>query len=67
MMQKGFASSNKKIDTLTTAVGSVYKKILTQTKNNKSPQMLKAAAKRPNTQNSAMPKPPVAPKPTTSS
>ncbi|WP_027123951.1 hypothetical protein [Mycoplasmoides pirum] len=45
VMQKGFASSNKKIDTLTTAVGSVYKKILTQTKNNKSPQMLKSAKK----------------------
>ncbi|WP_027123953.1 hypothetical protein [Mycoplasmoides pirum] len=63
MMQKGFASSNKKIDTLTTAVGSVYKKILTQTKNNKSPQMLKAAAKKSNVQNNSAPKSPIPPKP----
>ncbi|WP_027124103.1 hypothetical protein [Mycoplasmoides pirum] len=47
-MQRGFVSTNKKVETLTTAVGSVYKKILVQTKNNKSPQMLKAA-KKPNT------------------
>ncbi|WP_027124273.1 hypothetical protein [Mycoplasmoides pirum] len=62
MLQKGFASSNKKIDTLTTAVGSVYKKILVQTKNNKSPQMLRAAAK-PGVKNNVPLKSPVAPKP----
>ncbi|WP_027124101.1 hypothetical protein [Mycoplasmoides pirum] len=64
IMQKGFASSNKKIDTLTTAVGSVYQKILTQTKNNKSPQMLKAARKRPTAKSHFSPKSPNSPKST---
>ena len=48
MAQKGFSATNKKIDTLTTAVGSVYQKVITQTKNTKQPQMLKSASPKPN-------------------
>ncbi|WP_033160058.1 hypothetical protein [Mycoplasmoides alvi] len=44
ILSKGFSSTNKKIDTLTTAVGSVYKKVIAQTKNNKQPQMLKSSS-----------------------
>ena len=44
LQEKGFTSTFNKVDNLTAAVGSVYKKIVTQTGNvKKQPQMLKAA------------------------
>ena len=60
LVQKGFGSTNKKIDTLTSAVGNVYQKVITQTKNTKQPQMLKSSSNKPNTQNN---KPFVGPSP----
>lgn len=47
-LKQGFDISNKKVDTLTTAVGSVFKQIINRTQIGnikKSPQMLKAANK----------------------
>lgn len=42
LQDKGFSQTLKKVDTLTAAVGSVYKKIVTQTATiKKKPQMLK--------------------------
>ena len=44
LQEKGFTSTFNKVDNLTAAVGSVYKKIVAQTGNvKKQPQMLKAA------------------------
>ncbi len=65
MMQKGFATSNKKVDTLTVAVGSVYQKIIKQTKDAKKPQMLRAAKKPASSGPKAPTKPtrPAAPRP----
>lgn len=60
-LKQGFDISNKKVDTLTTAVGSVFKQIINRTQIGnikKSPQMLKSANKA-----KAAPKPPVAAKP----
>ncbi|MDC4182908.1 hypothetical protein [Mycoplasma bradburyae] len=48
MLKQGFAISNKKVDILTTAVGSVFKQIINRTSVNnikKSPQMLQSAKK----------------------
>lgn len=47
-LKQGFDISNKKVDTLTTAVGSVFKQIINRTQIGnikKSPQMLKSANK----------------------
>ncbi|WP_156933110.1 hypothetical protein [[Mycoplasma] testudinis] len=42
LQDKGFTSTFKKVDTLTSAVGSVYKKIITETASvKKKPQLLK--------------------------
>ncbi|WP_033159680.1 hypothetical protein [Mycoplasmoides alvi] len=43
LTQKGFSSTNKKVDTLKSAVGNVYNKVIVQTKNNKQWQMLKSS------------------------
>ncbi|MDC4182143.1 adhesin P1 [Mycoplasma bradburyae] len=48
MLKQGFAISNKKVDILTTAVGSVFKQIINRTSVSnikKSPQMLQSAKK----------------------
>lgn len=46
LQDKGFTQTFKKVDTLTSAVGSVYKKIITETSTiKKKPQMLKSATK----------------------
>lgn len=48
IQDKGFVSTFKKVDTLTSAVGSVYKKIITETSAvKKRPQLLKTADKKP--------------------
>lgn len=60
-LKQGFDISNKKVDTLTTAVGSVFKQIINRTQIGnikKSPQMLKSASKA-----KTPPKPPIAAKP----
>lgn len=63
MLKLGFELQNKKVDTLTTAVGGVFKKIINQTKSDnlkKAPQMLKAAGPKPATPGTA-PKAPTSP------
>ncbi|WP_027119615.1 hypothetical protein [[Mycoplasma] testudinis] len=46
IQDKGFISTFKKVDTLTSAVGSVYKKIITETASvKKKPQLLKTGKK----------------------
>lgn len=48
IQDKGFVSTFKKVDTLTSAVGSVYKKIVLETSAvRKKPQLLKAGSKNP--------------------
>lgn len=60
LQEQGFTTTFRKVDTLTSAVGSVYKKIITQTSAvKKKPQML--AAKRPGPVAPGAPRPAVAP------
>lgn len=63
LQDKGFTQTFKKVDTLTSAVGSVYKKIITETSTiKKKPQMLKSATKSIKKPEVSAPKP-SAPKP----
>ncbi|WP_027119616.1 hypothetical protein [[Mycoplasma] testudinis] len=63
-LKQGFEISNKKVDTLTTAVGSVFKQIINRTQIGnikKSPQLLKKASPSPAAKPAAPGAKPVAP------